>query len=36
MALLGGMGRTGERRKARGQRIEASCTGLINVDLKQR
>lgn len=34
MALLGRMGRTGERREAKRQRIEALCMGLINVDLK--
>ena len=36
MALLAGMGRTGDRRDAKGQRIEALSTGLINVDLKQQ
>jgi len=36
MALLGRMGRTGDRREAKGQRIEALSTGLINVDLKRQ
>jgi hypothetical protein len=35
MALLGRMGRTGDRREVKGQRIEVLCTGLISVGLKR-
>jgi hypothetical protein len=35
MAFLRRMGRTGDRREAKGQRIEALCMVSINVDLKR-